>query len=187
VRPEKGRMHGRDGKADLFHECQQLLKGEHLLVAKGEGRVQGPQQAGICAAAQAIRPFTDPVKKRIPAGCVEKQPAPRFDDVIGVLQGFCGKIDMLEHIPEGDDIEKTGESLLPVSGIDGLPVQRKAEFPLGELPEDRLRFDALDNSPRFDEEMGKQSASDANIAKRAALLTERLRMIKNAKKPATEP
>jgi flagellar motility protein MotE (MotC chaperone) len=37
------------------------------------------------------------------------------------------------------------------------------------------------------EEMGKQSASDANIAKRAALLTERLRMIKNAKKPATEP
>jgi flagellar motility protein MotE (MotC chaperone) len=37
------------------------------------------------------------------------------------------------------------------------------------------------------EEMGKQSASDANIAKRAALLTERLRMIKNAKKPANEP
>ena len=37
------------------------------------------------------------------------------------------------------------------------------------------------------EEMGKLSAIDANIAKRAALLTERLRMIKNAKKPATEP
>ena len=37
------------------------------------------------------------------------------------------------------------------------------------------------------EEMGKQSAGDANIAKRAALLSERLRMIKNAKKPATEP
>ena len=34
------------------------------------------------------------------------------------------------------------------------------------------------------ERMGDQCA---NIAKRAALLTERLRMIKNAKKPATEP
>ena len=37
------------------------------------------------------------------------------------------------------------------------------------------------------EEMGKQSATDANIAKRAALLSERLRMIKNANKSATGP
>ena len=34
------------------------------------------------------------------------------------------------------------------------------------------------------EEMGKQSATDANIAKRAALLSERLRLIKTAPKPA---
>ena len=37
------------------------------------------------------------------------------------------------------------------------------------------------------EEMGKQSATDATIAKRAAVISERLRMIKNAKKPATAP
>ena len=107
-------MHARDGKADFFHELQQLPKGEHLLVAKRQGRIEGFEKEGICAATQAIRPFTDPVKKRIPAGCVEKKPAPRFDDVIGVLQGFRGKVDMLEDIPECDDIKKTGKTLLPV-------------------------------------------------------------------------
>ena len=56
---------------------------------------------------------------------------------------------MLENIPEGDYIKKTGETLLPVSSIDGLSVQRNAEFLLGEIPEDPLRFDAMDNSPRL--------------------------------------
>jgi flagellar motility protein MotE (MotC chaperone) len=37
------------------------------------------------------------------------------------------------------------------------------------------------------EEMGKQSATDAAIAKRAALLSERLRMISNGAKPAAGP
>jgi len=35
------------------------------------------------------------------------------------------------------------------------------------------------------EEMGKESATDAALAKRAALLSERLRLIKNAQKPAS--
>ena len=37
------------------------------------------------------------------------------------------------------------------------------------------------------EEMGKQSASDPTVARRAALLSERLRMIRNAKNTATPP
>ena len=88
-------MHSRNGKADFLHELQQLPKGKYLLVAKRQGRVEGFEKEGIYAATQAIRPFTDPVKKRIPAGCVEKKPSPRLGDVIGVLQGFCGKVDML--------------------------------------------------------------------------------------------
>ena len=70
---------------------------------------------------------------------------------------------MLENIPEGDYIKKTGETLLPVSSIDGLPVQRDAEFLLGEIPEDPLRFDAMDKSPRFGEEMRKQSGAGADV------------------------
>ena len=156
-------MHSRNGKAGFFHELQQLPLGEHLLVVKRQGRIEGFEKEGLCAATQAIRPFADPVKKRIPAGGVEKKPASRFGDVIGVLQGFCGKVDMLENIPEGDNIKKTGETMLPVSSIDGLPVQRNAEFPLGELPEDPLRFDAMDKSPRFGKEMRKQSDASADV------------------------
>ena len=133
-------MRADDGKTDLLHEVQQLPAGEQLFVAKREGRIEGFEKEGIGAATHAIRPFTGPVKKRIAAGSVEKEPASRFHDVIGGLQGFRGKVDMLENIPEGDDIKITGATLLPVLSIDGLPAQGYTEFALqclGQQP--RLR------------------------------------------------
>ena len=121
------------------------------------------EKEGIRAAAQSVGPFTDLVEKRISARCVEKQPAARPGDAIGVQEGFFGKVDMLKNIPEGNDIEKTGKTLLPVPIVDGLPVQRDGEFLLRELPENFLRLYAMDQSPRFGQKTRKQSDASADV------------------------
>ena len=132
-------------------------------MAKRKGRIQRLEKQGVLAPTHAIRPFADPVIQRVPAGGIEKEPAAGFGDRIGVLQGFGGEIDVLEHVPQCDYVEKTGKTELPVPRLDSLPVQFDAEFPLGKLPENPLWFNAMYRSPRFGQKMGKQPGTGADI------------------------
>jgi len=154
---------GQKLEAEAFEEGAQLPRGKDLLVTERHVWIKARQKKGQPPLADSVAPFAEPVPESVAGGRFDKQESTRYQYPMNPLQSGDRRIDMFQHIPQGDQIEAGNAGALPIRVFDHPALDFKSKSFAGEIPAQPAGFDPSGLGPGCREKLQELANSATNV------------------------